>query len=225
MLSIADVIKNRFLQEFTEISIESLLTALLLSFVLTCFVVLIYRMTYSGVLYNRGFALSLILLSMVTSLVIITVSSNVVLSLGMVGALSIVRFRTAVKEPMDTIFMFWAIVVGITTGAGLIPTAIIATLLIGLVFLLVNLSSNKMKSDSFMVVVRYEAFASAGVEQALQRVHKTRIKSRSSTEKGEEIVLEARLSPKAQNILTAALKHVDGVKEINLVSYTGSTML
>ena len=219
-----DIIKNRFLQEFTEISIESLLVALALSFVLTCFVVLIYRLTYSGVLYSHGFALSLILLSMVTSLVIITVSSNVVLSLGMVGALSIVRFRTAVKEPMDTIFMFWAIVIGITTGAGLIPTAIIATLAIGLIFLLVNLVGNGKRSSSFMVIIRFEEAGETAVERILELVPNARLKSRSSGEMGEEIVLEVRLNQAAQDAFKA-LKNENGVKEVNLVSYTGSTLL
>ena len=219
-----DIIKNRFLQEFTEISIESLLIALLLSFVLTCFVVLIYRLTYSGVLYNHGFALSLILLSMVTSLVIITVSSNVVLSLGMVGALSIVRFRTAVKEPMDTIFMFWAIVIGITTGAGLIPTAIIATLTIGLIFLLVNLAGNRSRSSSYMVIIRFDGKGEEAVERAMQLVPQARLKSRSSGEMGEEVVLELRMNQETQKAFHA-LKEEPGVKEVNLISYTGSTLL
>lgn len=127
-------LQSLFLEEFTAISVGELLTAVLLSFFLGLFIVAVYRVTYSGVLFQKSFALGLVLLCMVTSLVILTISSNVVLSLGMVGALSIVRFRTAVKEPMDTIFMFWAIVAGIITGAGYVPVAIIATLLIGVLF-------------------------------------------------------------------------------------------
>ncbi len=219
-----DIIKNRFLQEFTEISMGSMLGALFLAFVLTCFVLLVYRFTYSGVLYNRGFALSLILLSMVTSLVIITVSSNVVLSLGMVGALSIVRFRTAVKEPMDTIFMFWAIVIGITTGAGLIPTAIIATLCIGLIFMAAHLATGKFKTNSYMVIIRYDEDGTDAVKRAMEKAPKSRLKSKTSNAQGEEIVLEVRLDPAAERAFDA-LKKQPGIKEVNLVAYTGSTML
>ena len=117
-MSISDLIKNKFVEEFTAISVGTLLTTLLLSFVLGLFVLVIYRVTFGGVSFSKSFALSLVMLSMVTSLAILTVRSNVVLSLGMVGALSIVRFRTAIKDPMDTVFMFWSIVIGIITGAG-----------------------------------------------------------------------------------------------------------
>lgn len=224
MYNFTDIIKNRFLEEFTEITIEALLTSLVLSCILSCFVILIYRITYSGVLFNRGFALSLVLLSMVTSLVIITVSSNVVLSLGMVGALSIVRFRTAVKEPMDTIFMFWAIVIGITTGAGLVPTAIIATLLIGVIFLIINLFGTGLKVSAYLVVIRYEEDASSNVKRALKSLRSSKIKSCSSTKNGEEIVVEARFSKTAQQAFDTIQK-IEGVHEVNIVSYGGSTLL
>ena len=130
-MSISDLIKNKFVEEFTAISVGTLLTTLLLSFALGLFVLVIYRVTFGGVSFSKSFALSLVMLSMVTSLAILTVRSNVVLSLGMVGALSIVRFRTAIKDPMDTVFMFWSIVIGIITGAGYITVAILAALLLG----------------------------------------------------------------------------------------------
>ena len=134
-MSISDLIKNKFVEEFTAISVGTLLTTLLLSFALGLFVLVIYRVTYGGVSFSKSFALSLVMLSMVTALAILTVRSNVVLSLGMVGALSIVRFRTAIKDPMDTVFMFWSIVIGIITGAGYITVAILAALLLGALFL------------------------------------------------------------------------------------------
>ncbi len=224
MYKFTDIIKNRFLEEFSEITIGSLLTALLLSCVLSLFVVFIYRVTYSGSLWNGSFAVSLILLAMVTSLVIITVSSNVVLSLGMVGALSIVRFRTAVKEPMDTIYMFWAIVVGITTGAGLVPTAIIATLLIGLVMLVIHLATGKRMSGLYMVVVRFESAASEGVEEEVKKIKTAKIKSRGATPAGEELILEVRLSDTVRETFDQ-LKKMEGVSEVNLLSYSGSTLL
>lgn len=225
MINFTDIIKNSFLEEFSSITIGSLLTALLLSCVLSLFIVLVYRLTYGGVLFNGRFALSLVLLSMITSVVIITVSSSVVLSLGMVGALSIVRFRTAVKDPMDTIFMFWAIVTGITTGAGLVSISVIACLAIGLIFLLVNLLSGKMNRVAYMVILRFDSSAVGEVERTLKSILPyTRIKSRSANALGEEIVLEARVN---ENVKKAfySLKRIEGVKEVNMVSYGGNTLL
>ena len=154
-MSFTDIFKNSFLEEFTTITVGTLLTALILAFVLGVFIVVIYRMTYTGAMFNKSFAMSLVLLSMVTAAVILTISSNVVLSLGMVGALSIVRFRTAVKEPLDTVFMFWAIVAGLITGAGYVPVAVIATLLIGALFLLLHLAGVSLTATSYLVVLRY----------------------------------------------------------------------
>ena len=132
-MSISDLIKNKFVEEFTAISVGTLLTTLLLSFALGLFVLVIYRVTYGGVSFSKSFALSLVMLSMVTSLAILTVRSNVVLSLGMVGALSIVRFRAAIKEPIEIVYLFWSIASGIVVGAGLLPLALIGSAIIGLI--------------------------------------------------------------------------------------------
>ena len=122
-----DLIKKGVVEEFTgTISTGDLFLSLIIAFVCAIFITYIYKKTYTGVSYTKSFVLSIILLSMVTSLVIRTINSNLALSLGMVGALSIVRFRTAVKDPVDTIFMFWAIAVGIMSGAGLYLITIIA---------------------------------------------------------------------------------------------------
>jgi len=224
MFNFSDVIKNSFLEEFAEISIPSLLTALALSCLLGLFVVLIYRVTFRGVLYNKSFAFSLVLLSMVTSLVLLTVSSNVVLSLGMVGALSIVRFRTAIKDPMDTVFMFWAIAVGITTGAGLISIAVIATLFIGVVFMLLNFAGYRVSDNNYLLIIRFTSDAAPEVGAALKKLPKYRMKSRSTVGSNEEIVLEARMNEKTMKSYEK-LKTVEGITEVNFVAYTGSTLL
>ena len=125
MNNFTDIIKNRFLEEFTAISVQDALIAIALAFALSLFIVFVYRMTYGGVTYSKNFANCLIMLAMVTAVVILVISSNVVLSLGMVGALSIVRFRTAIKEPTDTAFMFWAIATGIICGAGYVALSLV----------------------------------------------------------------------------------------------------
>lgn len=217
-------IQSLFLEEFSAISVGELLTAVLLSFFLGLFIVAVYRVTYTGVLFQKSFALGLVLLSMVTSLVILTISSNVVLSLGMVGALSIVRFRTAVKEPMDTIFMFWAIVAGIITGAGYVPVAIIATLLIGILFLGLSFAGVRFHSSAYLAVVRYNAASDETVNSALRLLPKYKLRSKNMVGDAFEMVLELKLT-EAQRKQVEALRSVEGVQEVNILSYNGGTTL
>ena len=131
-----DIFKSSFLNNITSISLFDMSLALLLAFGVGMFIFFVYKKTFSGVMYSSGFGVTLIALTMITTLVILAVTSNVVLSLGMVGALSIVRFRTAIKEPLDIAFLFWSIAVGIVLAAGLIPLAVIGSLLIGIVLLI-----------------------------------------------------------------------------------------
>lgn len=223
-MSISDVIRNKFTEEFTAISVGSLVTTLLLSFLLGLFVLVVYRLTYSGVSFSKSFALSLVMLSMVTALAILTVRSNVVLSLGMVGALSIVRFRTAIKDPMDTVFMFWSIVAGIITGAGYVTVAILATLLLGVFFMVIHLVTGRMSSNTYLVVIRYAESAESAVRGRLNSLGKYKLKSRSENADETEIVVEAKLSQKNMDALSALLDN-EGVSDVNVISYNGSTML
>ena len=166
MITFSDILKGKFLEEFSAISINDMLVAIALSFVLSLFIVYIYRVTYAGVSFSHSFAGCLILISMVTTMVILVITSNVVLSLGMVGALSIVRFRTAVKDARDTAFLFWAIASGIICGAGYVTISILATLLLGALFVVIYLLGKKQRADSYMVVARFSA-ASARWPQAI----------------------------------------------------------
>ncbi len=148
-----DLIKNGVVEEFTgTISTLDLFLSLLVAFVSAIFITIIYKKTYTGVSYTKSFVLSIILLAMVTSLVIRTINSNLALSLGMVGALSIVRFRTAVKDPIDTVFMFWAIAAGIMAGAGLYLITIIACALLG-VFYLISYSKMFKPIEKYLLVI------------------------------------------------------------------------
>ncbi|MBR5518483.1 MAG: DUF4956 domain-containing protein, partial [Clostridia bacterium] len=149
-MSFSDVFKSSFLSNINSFSTVDVLLALGLAFVLGLFIFLVYKKTYSGVMYSDSFGISLIAMSMITSLVIIAVTSNVVLSLGMVGALSIVRFRTAVKEPMDIAFLFWSIAVGIVLGAGFLPLAVIGSVIIGVIIVL--FSTRKAGDTPYILV-------------------------------------------------------------------------
>jgi len=225
-----DIIKNKFLEEFTDISLSRIMIAIALACVLGLFIVLIYKMTFSGVVFNRSFAIGLVLLPMVTALVVLCISSNIVLSLGMVGALSIVRFRTAVKEVMDTIFMFWAITVGIVTGAGFTLVAIIATVVIGVLFVLINWGSNFLDKSGFgngggyLIVILYDRRAGNEVLKALKRFPKYKVKSSSLSGNFEELVIELKMTPNDFELLKS-LRAINGVQEVNTVSYSGSTIL
>ncbi|MCF0135483.1 MAG: DUF4956 domain-containing protein [Lachnospiraceae bacterium] len=219
-----DGITLQILEEFSSITLSSLLTSILLSFALGLFILLIYRITYAGSMFSKSFALSLVLLSMITSLIILTISSNVVLSLGMVGALSIVRFRTAVKEPMDTIFMFWAICVGIITGAGYVPVAIIATLLIGGLFLALTLAGARFTASAYLVVIHYHADLDASVIKTLSKTARFKLKSKNMSGDSFEMVAEMKLTEKQMERLSH-LRSVEGIQEVDFLSYNGGTML
>ena len=222
MINFSDIIKGKFLEEFSAISMTDALTAIALAFVLSLFIVFIYRVTYAGVNYSRNFTGCLMMLSMVTALVIMVVSSNVVLSMGMVGALSIVRFRTAVKEPTDTAFMFWAIATGIICGAGYISIAILTTLLLGLLFVAVHSISGKQKYGSYMIVVRYEA--GSEVETKLSAVNGYRLKNKTMAGSYNELVAEIKLTEAGLQKIDY-LRNIPGVREVSVMASMGGSAL
>ena len=222
MINIIDIIQGKFLQEFSAISMGEVVVSITLSFLLSLFIVYIYRTTYAGVNYSSSFAGCLMMISMVTTLVILVISSNVVLSLGMVGALSIVRFRTAVKEATDTAFLFWALATGIICGAGYVTVAILATLLLGLLFVAIHVMGKKQKFGSFMIVARYTA--DSPVEDKLMALPGFTLKNKSMTRETTELVGEVRLKDNNPREINA-LRKVEGVKEISLLDSTsGSTL-
>lgn len=222
MINIADIIQGKFIEEFSAISMGEVLVAIVLSFALSLFIVFIYRVTYAGVSFSASFAGCIIMLSMVTTVVILVISSNVVLSLGMVGALSIVRFRTAIKEPTDTGFLFWAIATGIICGAGYITVSILATLLLGLLFVGVYIFGRKQKSGSYLLVIRYTP--DSDVESKVMSLPGYRLKNKSMTADYTELVAEVRLSGNSTHSVDI-LRSENGVKEVSLMrSANGSAL-
>jgi len=156
-MSIQDMIKSSILEGFsTNISIPTILISLLLAFVLGVYILVIYRLTFKGTVVSASFCTTLLMITMISSMIVLTITSNLALSLGMVGALSIVRFRTAIKDPNDTIYIFWAVAVGITAGAGFYWLAIIASLLIGiLTYVMSILGINR--SAAYLLVIRTQS--------------------------------------------------------------------
>lgn len=193
-----------------------------LSFAIGLFIYAVYKKTYSGVMYSNAFGVSLISMSMITSLVIIAVTSNVVLSLGMVGALSIVRFRTAIKEPMDIAFLFWAIAVGIVLGAGLIPLAIIGSVIIGVIIIL--FSTRKIGDTPYILVVSCDGQNAEKQAGALiyNNAKKSVLKSKTVNSSGVEFTYEVRV--KNDTDFVNSISEVTGVNNVVLVTYNGEYM-
>lgn len=222
-MTFSDVFKSSFLSNINSFSALDVLLALALSFVLGLFIFLVYKKTYQGVMYQDSFGVSLIAMSMITSLVIIAVTSNVVLSLGMVGALSIVRFRTAIKEPMDIAFLFWAIAVGIVLGAGLIPLAVIGSVIIGIV--IVVFSTRKIGDIPYILVVNCDSDISENEVCALikSEAKKSLLKSKSVNQCGVELTYEVRINEENTSFVNK-LSSQEGVSNAVLVSYNGEYM-
>jgi len=218
-MNIIDSIKDSLVNQFTGyISVGDMVLSLAVAFVLALFIILIYRRTFTGIVYTRSFTLCLILLAMVTSIIIRTVNSNLTLSLGMVGALGLARFRTAVKEPVDTVFMFWSIAVGIMSGAGLYIPALIGSLALGLLYYLSYAISVKNKSPYLLVVV-YQAEAEDGVAACLKPVARKRIKSKSINDQHQvEATYEIEYGADTDKLM-AAIQAVAGVRHVNLITY------
>ena len=217
-MSFIDVIKNSVVEQFTGmISVQSILLSLGTSFLISIFILFVYKKTFTGVIYSKGFALSVMLLALVTTLIIQTISSNISLSLGMVGALSIVRFRTAVKEPVDTGFMFWAITAGIMSGANLYIAAIIGSIIVGLLFFVCYSMGLKM-GNKYLVILKYNLEVADAVEHEIKRLLKYKVKSRSINHGIVEFSFEMELNEKNQKVIDS-LSTIRGVENSSIISY------
>ena len=222
-MSFSDVFKSSFLEQTANFSVLDVLIALLLAFVVGLFIAAVYKKTFAGVMYNASFGVSLMALSMITALVILAVTSNIVLSLGMVGALSIVRFRTAIKEPMDIAYLFWALAAGIVIGAGLIPLAVIGSVLIGAVILVFANRRGFEIPYILMVNVDDDAAETAALELIVDSTKRHVLKSKNVTKQGIELTYEVRIKPENSSVVNR-LTALEGVQNACLVSYNGEYM-
>lgn len=223
-INFSDVFKSGFLSNLTAISITDMLVALGLAFCLGLFIMAVYKKTFKGVMYSQTFGVSLMALTLITTLIILAITSNVVLSLGMVGALSIVRFRSAVKEPIDIAFLFWSISVGIILGAGLITLAIIGSLFIGIIMIL--FVNKKSVDNPYILVVNCENEIAEGdvLEKVSKSVKKHVIKSKTISPKtGIEMTIEVRLKDMTTGFINE-ISRIQGVENAVLVSYNGEYM-
>lgn len=218
-----DIFKSGFMENVSSVSVVDMAAALLLAFGLGMFIFFVYKKTFSGVMYSSGFGVTLIALTMITTVVILAVTSNVVLSLGMVGALSIVRFRTAIKEPLDIAFLFWSIAAGIVLAAGMLPLAVFGSLFIGIVLLV--FVNRKPHLNPYIVVIGCEGHESE--RQALEflkvRVQRCVVKSKTAQKGMVELNLEIRMKEDNTDFINE-LAAMDGINSAVLVSYSGEYM-
>ncbi|HWR22159.1 MAG TPA: DUF4956 domain-containing protein [Feifaniaceae bacterium] len=196
-----------------------ILVTMLAAFAIGLFIFFIYRKTFGSVLYSRTFNLSLIMLTMVSSLVIMLLSINVAFSLGMVGALSIIRFRTAVKDPMDTTFMFWAVGEGIALGAQFLDVAVIGAVIIGVIMVLLTVFKVR-GSMPYLLILHFHEAANAPVKNMLKQLPRVRVRSRTVQRDGVELTLEVRLRDEETAIVDKFLR-VEGVYDATLIAHQG----
>ena len=222
-MSFQDIFKSSFLENVTEFSLLDTCIGLAVALLVGLFIFMIYKKTLTGVLYSDGFALTLVGLSLVTTLVIMAVTSNVVLSLGMVGALSMVRFRTAIKEPVEIVFLFWSLAVGIVIGAGMIPLAIIGSVIIGVILLL--FANRKIRKQPYILVVscKDEAAEQRITEILAKAVEYYTVKSKTVNAAGIEFTAELRTKD-AETAFVNRITELEGVGNATLVSYNGEYM-
>ncbi len=216
-----DLFKKSFLEVFPDaIDPWSLVLTLAMSLLLGLGIFLVYRKCFIGVVYDHSFNISLVVMTILTAVIIVTISSNIMLSLGMVGALSIVRYRTAVKSPLDLMFLFWAITTGIAAGAGYYYIAWVAFLFVALVFAV--LRGIRQRRETYMLILNYQT--KEGLEEEVRRVlHNYKAKVRSKIVRGETTELTVEVLMRDDNLsLPNTLSALEGVNDVTLVHYRGS---
>ena len=222
-MSFHDIFKSSFLESVSEFSIVDTILGMAIAVVIGLYIFMIYKKTLSGIMYSSSFALTLVGLSLVTRLVIMAVTSNVVLSLGMVGALSIVRFRAAIKEPVEIVFLFWALAAGIVIGAGMIPLAIIGSAMIGVILLL--FANRKIHNHPYILVLNLQD--EKAEQEALgilgQDVERYIVKSKTVNAGGIELTAELRTKDATTDFVNQ-IQNIMGVENATLVSYNGEYM-
>ena len=215
-MTFQDIFKSSFLENISGVSVLDMVIALVIAFGVGLFIFLIYQKTYQGVMYSSSFGVTLVALTMITTVVILAVTSNVVMSLGMVGALSIVRFRTAVKDPLDTAYMFWSLTMGILLGANAFVIALVA--LLGISIIMLALSYLKLRRpNGYLLVLHYDEYAQSDIENELRRtVRFYRMRSKTVTRSGAEMTVEIRLDHRAN--LVSQMLDINGVHDATLVA-------
>ena len=219
-MNIRDFIKNSVLESgaFTQYNLAETAVALSAALLLGCLIYLVYRKFYQGVIYSRSFAVTLVGMTVLTCMVTLAISTNIVISLGMVGALSIVRYRTAVKDPMDLLYLFWAITRGITAGAAMYALALTAAAI--MIIMLWLFYTRKQRGRIYVAVIRYEGDKTG--DEVIRAMGKTKYVIKSKTMRGEKTEMALEVFCKDSNLFFAEqIRNIDGVSDVTLIQYNG----
>ncbi|HJJ47796.1 MAG TPA: DUF4956 domain-containing protein [Methanocorpusculum sp.] len=222
-LTFNDILSSNILDNVREFSATDMVICMALALVIGLFILFVYKKCFSGVMYSSGFAISLIAMTLITSMIILAIGSNIILSLGMVGALSIVRFRSAVKDPMDIVYLFWAISAGIVLGAGLLPLAVFGSLFIGIVLYIFSIKKPIDKPYILIVDCDNENTENEVGKVLKESVKKQVLRSKTMNPDAIELTIEVRL-PKMENGFVNRVSAIPGVSKAVLVSYNGEYM-
>ena len=219
VLKISEIFNSEFLDSFSNnISITNIIYTLVLTFLLSIFIFFTYKLTCKNVIYSKKFNMTMALISIVTSAIVLSMQANITVSLGMVGALSIVRFRTAIKEPRDLLFLFWSISNGIIIGSGVYMIAIILSIILCIAMLLFNLIPESKSRD--VLVIYYKSINLQDIEIVLKSYGvKYKMKSNNISNNESSVIYEVK-SPKSKDYLHVILK-IKGVNEVNLMNQDG----
>ena len=221
-MNFSDIFKNSFINMFsqTNISTSQILMTLGLTCIIALYIFAVYRLITRKTFYNKNFNISLAALSLITAIVILTVQANIVISLGMVGALSIVRFRTAIKDPMDLVFLFWSISVGIACGAGMIEIAIIGSLLLTIIIFLLDRIPVAKAANILVVNASGEASLMSEINNVVKANSKYfKVKSRNLSDSALDVVIE--LWGSDDDELISNLKAIDKVHSVSIMAHDG----
>lgn len=214
---LGDFIKKSVLEGFTTVNLGNLVIGMIAALLISVFILFIYKASFRGVVYNHSFGISLVVLSAISCLIICTISSNLVLSLGLIGALSLVRFRTAVKDPLDIVYLFWSISTGIACGAQRISFALVGGLFIGILLVVLNMVN--MSSNTYLLVIRYERGADLDLKRRLSRFQYS-IKSKTATKHRVEMTVQVKMKENNPSFVED-IAMLPGVMDAILVSYNG----
>lgn len=222
-MSIRDIIKSSFINQFSsDLSIKSVVLMLFVTAVMGVYIFFVYRQVVRKAFYSKSFAISLVVIAMITSMIILTVQSNIVISLGMVGALSIVRFRTAIKEPMDLAFLFWTISIGIICGAGIYEIAILGSLAITAVIMALHFVPN-VQPLKLLIINASNGEADVAIMEAVKAATKKYdVKTRKATKSGLDMILEVK-GIRDENALIKTLLQIGGVDQATIMTHNGDT--
>lgn len=212
------------LETNASVSIDQIVIAMMVALILALFMYFVYRKTYTGVVYSKSFNQTLVLMAIIITMVMMIIGGNLALSLGMVGSLSVIRFRTAIKEPRDMAFLFWAIAIGLSCGAEMYGVAVVGSVVIAVILFLFRL--DLYEKSSYLVVMRGQHFDLPEVENILKKYTKLGYKLRMQNVSGAgcEITYEVRVKGEHTNRLVEELCAVTGVDTVNIVTYTGEVL-